>query len=139
DGSFNLEVALKVLAPVTSLRDFRTSERDSIQETFEQSFNLERQALADLSHPQIAALIDGGTTPDGRPYLVMELVNGAPLDEHCQDHELPLRQRLILFCRVCDGVRHAHQRLIVHRDLKPSNILVSNEGPKLLDLVSPGC
>jgi tetratricopeptide (TPR) repeat protein len=97
-------------------------------------FRLERQALALLNHPNIARLLDGGTTPDGRPYLVMEWVEGRPINEHCQTHDLGLRERLKLFLDVGEAVEHAHRNLVVHRDLKPSNILITTEGrPKLLD------
>ncbi len=97
-------------------------------------FRLERQALALLNHPNIARLLDGGTTPDGRPYLVMEWVEGRPITEHCRTHNLSLGERLRLFLDVGDAVEHAHRNLVVHRDLKPSNILITAEGrPKLLD------
>ena len=97
-------------------------------------FRLERQALALLNHPNIARLLDGGTAPDGRPYLVMEWVAGRPITEHCRANHLTLRERLKLFLYVEDAVEHAHRNLVVHRDLKPSNILITAEGrPKLLD------
>lgn len=97
-----------------------------------EKFLVERQILAELDHPQIAGLLDGGSTPDGRPYLVMEYVDGVPLIDHCRN--LELRDRCRLFAAVCDAVAYAHQRLIVHRDLKPANILVDRTGsPKLLD------
>ncbi|GJM18960.1 MAG: hypothetical protein DHS20C14_11730 [Phycisphaeraceae bacterium] len=97
-------------------------------------FDLERQVLAELEHPSIARLIDGGTCECGRPYLVMEHVDGLAIDAHCDRAKLSMTQRLRLFVRVCRAVQHAHQRLIIHRDLKPSNILVTPEGdPKLLD------
>lgn len=97
-------------------------------------FVAERQILADLTHPSIAWLLDGGTTEDGTPYLVMEYVDGLPIDEWCDQQGLGLDQRLALFRRVVDAVRYAHARLVVHRDLKPSNILVTADGtPKLVD------
>jgi eukaryotic-like serine/threonine-protein kinase len=97
-------------------------------------FQTERQILARLSHPSIARLFDGGTDGDGRPYFVMELIDGRPIDEHCDAEGLPVRARLELFLEVLEAVREAHQNLIVHRDLKPSNVLVTAEGrPKLLD------
>jgi eukaryotic-like serine/threonine-protein kinase len=97
-------------------------------------FQTERQILAHLDHPSIARLFDGGTTDDGRPYLVMELIEGRPIDQHCDAERLPLAARLRLVLEVLDAVRSAHQNLVVHRDLKPSNVLVTAEGhPKLLD------
>ncbi|WP_321477806.1 serine/threonine-protein kinase [uncultured Paludibaculum sp.] len=97
-------------------------------------FRQERQVLALLNHPNIAHLLDGGTTADGRPYLVMEWVDGTPITEYCTGQHLPLRSRLKLFLIVCQAVAHAHGNLVVHRDLKPSNILITPEGvPKLLD------
>lgn len=94
----------------------------------------ERQILAELQHPNIARLYDGGTTPAGQPYLVMEYVEGLRLDAHCTQHALDLHQRLQLFLRVCAAVQAAHLRLIVHCDLKPSNVLVRGNGePVLLD------
>jgi hypothetical protein len=107
-------------------------------------FRHERQILASLEHPYIARLIDGGTTPDGRPFFVMEYVQGQPIDVYCREHGLNLDSRLRLFLRVCEAVSYAHRSLVVHRDLKPGNIFVSGEGiPKLLDfgvakLLDPG-
>src|SRR5690349_20047477 len=88
-------------------------------------FDQERQALALMDHPNIATVLDGGLTPDGRPFLVMELVNGVPITRYCDDHRLTPRQRLELFLPVCHAVQHAHQKGIIHRDLKPSNVLVA--------------
>lgn len=97
-------------------------------------FSKERQTLAILDHPNIVKLIDGGTTPDGLPYLVMDYVEGTPIDEYCDTHKLTITERLQLFRPVCAALNYAHQNLIVHRDIKPSNILVSEDGvPKLLD------
>jgi eukaryotic-like serine/threonine-protein kinase len=97
-------------------------------------FRNERQILASLEHPNIASLLDGGTTEDGLPFFVMELVEGQPIDQYCDAHKLGVPQRLRLFRSVCDAVQYAHQNLIVHRDLKPQNILVTSQGvPKLLD------
>jgi tetratricopeptide (TPR) repeat protein/tRNA A-37 threonylcarbamoyl transferase component Bud32 len=106
-------------------------------------FRRERQILARLQHPNIATLHDGGATEEGQPYLVMELVQGQPLDAYCTSRGLGVRERLALFRTVCSAVHYAHQNLVVHRDLKPGNILVTPDGvPKLLDfgiskLVSP--
>jgi serine/threonine protein kinase len=97
-------------------------------------FRNERQILASLDHPNIARLLDGGTTEDGVPYFVMELIEGEPIDDYCERHQLSTVDRLKLFLCVCSAVQYAHQRLIVHRDLKPGNILVAGDGtPKLLD------
>ncbi|HSS22424.1 MAG TPA: serine/threonine-protein kinase [Pyrinomonadaceae bacterium] len=97
-------------------------------------FLSERQILASLDHPNIARLVDGGTTDDGAPYLVMEYIEGLPIDIYCVQHDLSLGERLKLFRTVCGAVQYAHNNLVIHRDIKPSNILVTNEGrPKLLD------
>ena len=97
-------------------------------------FRAERQILASLDHPGIARLLDGGTTADGRPYLVMEHIEGQPLDRYCDERRLGIDARIDLFRQVCAAVQYAHQNLVVHRDLKPSNILVTGDGvPRLLD------
>jgi tetratricopeptide (TPR) repeat protein len=97
-------------------------------------FVAERQILASLAHPNIARLLDGGSTPDGRPYFVMEHVEGQPITTYADEHKLSVEARLQLFLHVCRAVQRAHQSLVVHRDLKPANILVDAEGePKLLD------
>jgi tetratricopeptide (TPR) repeat protein len=97
-------------------------------------FRHERQILARLEHPYIARLLDGGSTEQGLPYLVMEYVEGVSISSYCSDRALPLAERIKLFRRVCAAVQYAHQNLVVHRDLKPGNILVTEEGtPKLLD------
>jgi serine/threonine protein kinase len=97
-------------------------------------FVMERQILANLDHPNIARLIDGGTTEDGRPFLVMEYIEGVSITRYCDEHRPNTTRRLQLFRQVCAAVQFAHQNLIVHRDLKPSNILVTGDGmPKLLD------
>jgi serine/threonine-protein kinase len=94
----------------------------------------ERQILASLSHPNIARLLDGGATDDGRPYLVMEHVEGRPIDRYCEERGLSIPERLRLFCVAGRAVQHAHRHLVIHRDLKPSNILVTEDGEvKLLD------
>jgi serine/threonine protein kinase len=99
-----------------------------------QRFRRERQILSGLDHPNIARLLDGGAAPDGRPYLVMEFIEGIPITDYADLHRLGIPERLEMFRTVCAAVQYAHQNLIVHRDLKPSNILVTNTGePKLLD------
>ena len=97
-------------------------------------FQLEQRVLARLEHPHIAQLLDAGVTDDGAPYFAMEYVDGNSLTVYCDDHRLPVAERLRLFLVVCSAVRYAHGHLVVHRDIKPSNILVSKDGrPKLLD------
>src|SRR5581483_1299317 len=116
DGQYEKQVAVKLVRS-----GFGT-------EIILERFRHERQILATLDHPNIARLLDGGTTQDGIPYLVMELIEGIPIDQYCQRHDLTIPQRLELFVQVCSAVQYAHQRLVVHRDLKPSNILVTAEG-----------
>src|SRR5215469_2215232 len=97
-------------------------------------FRRERQILANLDHPYIARLIDGGNTPRGQPFLVMEYVEGKPIDAYCREAGLDVEARCRLFLKVCEAVSCAHRNLVIHRDLKPGNILVANDGsPKLLD------
>ena len=122
DEHFRKEVAIKLIDPL--MRSDQILKR----------FRAERQILAMLDHPHIARLIDGGTTPDGCPYLVMEYVPGKPLLQYCNEQRLGVDERLQLFLTVCDTVQFAHQRLVVHRDLKSDNILVLEDGsPRLLD------
>jgi tetratricopeptide (TPR) repeat protein/serine/threonine protein kinase len=100
-------------------------------------FEAERQALALMDHPHIARVLDAGTTPEGRPYFVMELVKGVPLTKYCDEHRLTPKQRLELFVPVCQAIQHAHQKGVIHRDVKPSNVLVAQyDGrpvPKVID------
>jgi serine/threonine protein kinase len=97
-------------------------------------FRLEREVLSGLDHPNIARLIDGGSTPEGLPYLVMEYVEGTPIDQFCESRQISITDRLRLFRQVCSAVQYAHQHLVVHRDIKTGNILVTADGvPKLLD------
>jgi serine/threonine protein kinase/Tol biopolymer transport system component/Tfp pilus assembly protein PilF len=122
DDEFRKQVAIKLIrvgaADETAIRRFRN----------------ERQILASLEHPYVARLLDGGTTPDGLPYFVMEYVEGRSLVQYCLLHSLPEKSRLELMLKICSAVLYAHRRSIVHRDLKPSNILVREDGtPKLLD------
>jgi serine/threonine protein kinase len=100
-------------------------------------FEAERQALAMMDHPNIATVLDAGATEAGRPYFVMELVQGVSITEYCDTNELSMRERLNLFLQVCNAVQHAHQKGIIHRDIKPSNVMVTQrEGepvPKVID------
>jgi serine/threonine protein kinase len=122
DGQYDKQVAIKLVR--VGLDTASVLER----------FRHERQILASLDHPNIARLHDGGTTEDGIPYLVMELIEGTPIDQYCDEHDLDITERLELFSRVCAAVQYAHQRLVIHRDIKPGNILVTADGvPKLLD------
>jgi len=122
DEAFRQRVAIKVLR------------FGIVTPAMRRRFHVERQTLAHLEHPYITRLIDGGTTEERIPYLVMEYVDGQPIDQYCDERRLGVRERLELFRKVCVAVQVAHQNLIVHRDLKPSNILVTPEGdPKLVD------
>ncbi len=122
DGEFRLRVALKVVK--------RGVDTDFVLRRFRN----ERQILAAFDHPFITRLIDGGSTPDGRPYFVMEFIDGQTLYRYCDKNRLSVDERLDLFCRICEPVEYAHQKLIIHRDLKPSNIFITNDGsPRLLD------
>ena len=122
DGKFSQRVALKLLK-----REMNTS-------AIRRRFRREREILASLDHPNIARLLDAGTTADKIPFLAMEYVDGLPIDEYCERNELGLEERLELFRKVCSVVDFAHRSLVIHRDLKPSNILVTGDGtPKLLD------
>jgi serine/threonine-protein kinase len=122
DDEYQKQVAIKLvrsgLATSEVLRRFRS----------------ERQILANLDHPNIARLLDGGTTDTGAPYVVMDYVDGVPVDEYCDRNSLSIEDRLRLFGKICSAVHYAHQNLVVHRDIKPGNILVTAEGePRLLD------
>ena len=122
DGEFEQQVALKLLRP-----GFDT-DIDVMR------FRAERQILASLSHPNIARLLDGGVTDDALPYLVLEYIDGVPVDLYCQSRGVATRQRLELFVTIADAVEYAHRHSVVHRDLKPSNVLVTLDGTvKLLD------
>ena len=102
-------------------------------------FEAERQALALMDHPNIARVLDAGTTDQGRPYFVMELVRGIPITDYCTGHKLPTDARLKLFIDVCHGVQHAHQKGIIHRDLKPNNVLVTlHDGKPVVKIIDFG-
>jgi len=122
DGEFRQQVAIKLIRPGL--------DSDEVLSRFRN----ERQTLAELDHPNIVKLLDGGRTPEASPYLVMDYVEGSPIDEYCDNRKLSIDERLHVFLKVCGGVQYAHQKRVIHRDLKPSNILVTAEGvPKLLD------
>lgn len=122
DGAYEQTAALKLIHP--------TGDAEEIARRFAR----ERQILASLEHPGIARLIDGGRTADGRPYLVMERVEGRPIDRYCDEERLGVDERLALFLLVARAVEYAHRNLVIHRDLKPSNIVVTDDGAvKLLD------
>ena len=121
DGQYHQKAAIKLLSHCFHANAVR-------------QFKSERQILANLNHPNIVRLLDGGEHRDQRPYMIMELVEGAPIDIFCGNNNLSLRERLNLFEQVCDAVQYTHAQGIIHRDLKPSNIYVSNQGQvKLLD------
>ncbi|HYE58880.1 MAG TPA: serine/threonine-protein kinase, partial [Rhodothermales bacterium] len=126
DGAFERTVALKIVS--------RGRDTDLILRRFAR----ERAVLAGLTHPNVARLYDGGSAPDGRPYLAMEFVVGAPITGVCDARRMPVPERLRLFLQVCEAVAYAHRNLVVHRDLKPSNVFVADAGDggltvKLLD------
>jgi serine/threonine-protein kinase len=122
DNQYEKKVAVKLI------KSMSTSEYLLIR------FKEERQILANLEHNNITHLIDGGTTEGGIPFLVMEYVEGIPIDQYCEKHQLTLKQRLGLFIKVCGAIQYAHQNLVVHCDLKPANILVNQDGePKVMD------
>ncbi len=140
DDAYDKKVAIKLIRGGTGWRDF-------LQQTeLRRRFRIERQALANLDHPNIARLLDGGTTDNGTPYLVMDYINGTPIDSYCDGRNLRTVDRLELFRSVCGAVHYAHLNLTIHRDLKPSNIMVTEDGTtilldfgiaKLLDPTSP--
>ncbi|HKR13952.1 MAG TPA: serine/threonine-protein kinase, partial [Pyrinomonadaceae bacterium] len=122
DDVYRQQVALKVV------------KRGMDTQSIVHRFRHERQILASLEHPNIARLLDGGTTHDGLPYFVMEHITGQTITRYCENHKISLAEKLRLFRQVCAAVQYAHQKLIIHRDLKPSNILVTDNGQsKLLD------
>lgn len=122
DEQFSKRVAVKLV------------QRGGASDLLAARFRLERQILARLEHRNIATLLDGGVTPDGRPYLVMEFVDGAPITQWCDARRLTIRERLALYRQVCAAVQFAHANLIIHRDLKPANVFVTSDGTvKLLD------
>jgi len=122
DDEYHTQVAIKVVQPGLDSHDLLTR------------FRNERQTLASLDHPNIVKLLDGGSTPDGVPFLVMDYVKGCPIDDYCDRHRFSVDERLQVFSKVCEAVQYAHQKGVIHRDIKPGNILVTGDGiPKLLD------
>jgi len=122
DREFRKEVAVKIVSSLWH--------SDEIKDNFRR----ERQILARLEHENIARLLDGGTTDEGIPFLVMEYVEGLPVTGYCEQKNFSVKEKLLLFLKICEAVKFAHQNLIIHRDLKPSNILITEDGtPKLLD------
>ena len=122
DGQFRQQLAIKLIdLPLST-------------DLYRKQFRLERQILAQLTHPFIARLLDGGVNEDGELYLAMEYIDGISIALHCKQGHLSLRDRLLLFKNVCGAVQYAHQNLVIHRDLKPDNILIVADGtPRLLD------
>ncbi len=118
DGQFSQRVAVKIIK--------RGMDSDEIVRRFRN----ERQILAELQHPNIARLFDGGVSDEGSPFYVMEFIEGLPIDAYSRENDLSVAEKLNLFCQVCAAVSYAHSQLIVHRDLKPSNILITRDGPK---------
>ncbi|MBV8477330.1 MAG: serine/threonine protein kinase, partial [Acidobacteria bacterium] len=110
DDEYQKEVAIKLVQPGPDSRDLLNR------------FRNERQTLAALDHPNIVKLLDGGSTWEGLPYLVMDYVDGSPIDEYCDQHKLSVGERLCLFTKVCEAVQYAHQQQVIHRDLKPANV-----------------
>ena len=122
DGTYRKQVAIKIVR----------AEKDNGE--IQERFRREREILASLDHPNIARLLDGGSTEEGLPYFVMEFVDGQPIHRWCDERKLNIGERIELFRNVCAAVQYAHQHLVVHRDLKPANILVTADGTvKLLD------
>jgi eukaryotic-like serine/threonine-protein kinase len=122
DDSYKNRVAIKILRRGLDSEDMLSR------------FRIEQQILAQLNHPNITHILDAGITEDGRPYYVMEYVEGIPITQYCKDHNLSTNERLELFLQICKALKFAHQKLVIHRDLKPANILVTKNGiVKLLD------
>ncbi len=120
DGEYRQQAALKLMRPLPA--------------AYWSRFQAERQILAELEHPGVARLLDGGLSADNRPFMVLEYVDGAPLDVWCAEHNADARKKVSLILEVCEAVGHAHAKLVVHRDIKPSNILVTSEGrTRLID------
>ncbi len=137
EGGMGLVYEAEQLEPIKRKVALKMVKRGMDTEEFVARFESERQALAMMDHPHIAKVFDAGATENGRPYFVMEYVEGIPINDYCDEHQLTVSERLELFVLVCEGVTHAHQKAIIHRDLKPSNILVGRADghhvPKIID------
>jgi non-specific serine/threonine protein kinase/serine/threonine-protein kinase len=137
EGGMGLVYEAEQLEPIKRRVALKMVKRGMDTAEFVARFESERQALAMMDHPAIAKVFDAGATEHGRPFFVMEFVEGIPINDYCDKHQLSIRERLELFVLVCEGVQHAHQKAIIHRDLKPSNILVgrvdNHHVPKIID------
>lgn len=137
EGGMGTVYRAERVAPVRMQVAVKVIRRDMSSRQVMARFDLERRALAAMNHPCIARIFDAGTTEQGDPYFVMELVDGLAITTYCDHHRLTVRERLVLFQRLCSAVQHAHQKGVIHRDLKPGNVLVVQEGsehiPKVLD------
>jgi serine/threonine protein kinase len=137
EGSFGVVYVAQQESPVRRRVALKVLRRGMATHEVLERFALERRALATMNHPAIAQVFDAGETDTGEPYFVMELVEGKPLTQYCDEQQLSLVERIQLFQQICEGVQHAHHKGIIHRDLKPGNILVARDGdqhlPKILD------
>ncbi|MFZ4766554.1 MAG: protein kinase domain-containing protein, partial [Roseimicrobium sp.] len=137
EGGFGIVYRAEQLRPVRRMVALKVIKPGMATEDVIRRFEAERQALALMEHPHIAKVFDAGETQDRRPYFVMELIEGEPVTAFCDARQLGIRERLILFIKVCAAVQHAHQKAVLHRDLKPSNILVTEQDgqpmPKVID------
>jgi serine/threonine protein kinase/WD40 repeat protein len=137
EGGMGTVYLAQQTAPVKRLVALKLIKPDMDSRQVIARFEAERQALALMEHPNIARVLDAGTTTSGRPYFVMELVKGVPITKYCDEHRLTPKQRLELFVPICQAIQHAHQKGIIHRDIKPSNVLValydSKPVPKVID------
>jgi len=137
EGGMGQVYAAEQTEPIRRTVALKMVKRGMDTKEFIARFESERQALAMMDHPCIARVFDAGATDRGRPYFVMEYVDGIPINEYCDTHQLAVKERLKLFVSVCEGVQHAHQKAIIHRDLKPSNVLVTvvdgKPVPKIID------
>jgi len=137
EGGMGLVYEAEQLEPIRRRVALKMVKRGMDTDEFVARFASERQALAMMDHPAIAKVFDAGATDAGRPYFVMEYVEGIPINDYCDENKLSVRERLELFILVCEGVQHAHQKAIIHRDLKPSNVMVGTvdgqPAPKIID------